>query len=488
MNQNTHTDLKKFIVDLIDEYRNEFASEEKILDGRYKFPLELSEPCQISLLWMRREEQYDYQIILKTKNPNKNDKQVTIFGPYSIDNDNDVRKMERLLEVEFFRTVEYQNKIERYKKVFENSIKKGHQKIRKTQISVNFGGSILEGSDYLIFVPGRINLLEISKILDEIKREISREFPRIQPFTLYDFFGGFIEPPVWIGEIPSVDYTSRLKGTVLREHLGDDIDFVLKGKKGILHRDGFISLSMKEWKERDKTSNGYPFSASGRKDIIKSIADLNEILGFLLLLGYPIKSANNDSFSWKTYVSEKESISVSYKPNSYGEKMKNERNKDLDIDSFKGERILIDENHFRISVSTINKYYELDKSTDYKRLPLIKEFSLAYSALNNLLYKQSYEMLWSIIEQILKQTAKKRGFRSKGKISMIINQLHSNNVIDDSLYKKLDRMRDKRNELIHELGKVNSSETTELLNLCRTLLVTHLNYISMEHSDTSYLV
>lgn len=471
--------IEKYIQTLIEEYRKEFSNEPKIQERRYIFPLELSEPCQITLLWLKKDNLFDYQIVLNTKNPKIKDKEIAIHGPYSIEDENDIKEIERLIYGDFFKFVEQKDKIEKYKKTCESFIKVGYKGIKKSQKGSGSARK-LEGSDYLTLYYGRLDQIDFHEILDKVKQEISIESPKVQPYTYYDFFGGFIKPPVWFGKIPDISYDVKLKGSILGEYIGDRINFELKGKKGMLHRDGYIGISMKEWCKRDETSDNYPFSTEGHKDIERAITDLNEVFGFFVLLGYPFQSVESDNFGWKTYVLENDSLGISYRPNSYSEKMHNERFNDLNLDSFKNERKIISESLFETAISTINKYYELDNITDYKRLKLLEEFSKAFSTSTISSSTQSFKMLWGIIEQILKQIAKKRGLNIRGKkIWEIINKLHSKNIIDDPLFNKIDKMRERRNKITHELSKVEIKETQEILNLCKKLLITHLNELSI---------
>ena len=95
--------IRDYFIELIDNFRNEFSNEPKIKEGKTNFAEEFSEPCQISILWMRREGKYDYQIVMKSKNPKVADKEIRIFGPYSLKEQEEVKSLEKLLSEEFFK-------------------------------------------------------------------------------------------------------------------------------------------------------------------------------------------------------------------------------------------------------------------------------------------------------------------------------------------------------------------------------------------------
>lgn len=466
-----YDNIRKWILSLISQFRKEFGKEKKLIEGKFNFAENFSEPCQIAILWMRRNDKHDYQILLKVHNLARNDKEVTIYGPYSLDNKNDVKNLEKLLEKDFFKIVDQDEELEKYSELVENFISEGYNLVKRSIENKKLMSRHIKQRDYLTLFSGRCDEIAIKEVLERVRKEISLEIPRFEPLEYKDFFGGFIRPPVWFGEIPEVEYSKKLKGSRLAEYIGKPHHFMFKSKKIMLKQDGYIAISLKNWGIEPFDSKEYPFSEIGMEDIVNAKHNLNEFYGMLILRGFSIHAVDTENYSWKTYVSGSDFVTEAYKPNSYGEKMYNKRFEKLKLDDFKKNRQIISINIVEEIIEIINFIQEKDKDQETKLFSLIETLTHSHTNLIKGINIEALNLSWVIIEQIINFLCDKNQIKpNKDNVKSKIVALKSSKVIDELLFKKMDTIRYLRNKALHEMRKIKSEEAKEAFLLSRNLI------------------
>lgn len=290
--QDEYQKIRDYFVEFIDSFRKEFGDEPKIRDGKRNFATEFSEPCQLSILWMRRDDQHDYQIAMKTKNPKMPDNEISVFGPFSLKQQETVASLEKLLSDEFFRFVEHRSEIDKYRKSVESYITKGYETVKTTKIGGGSQSSLLHKKDYISIYYGLIYQYDLKKIIERIRSDLSHDFPIFKKPKYHDYYGGFIRPPVWIGKIPEQNYQDKLQGKWMVEHLGEPLEFTYKDRKIILKRDGYLAISVNK-ASRETEHN--PFSLDGIEERTLVLSELNEFLGMFLLQGINVFSTSSNS-------------------------------------------------------------------------------------------------------------------------------------------------------------------------------------------------
>lgn len=487
--------IKNWLLEIIEKFREKYSDREEIKEKKRIFAENFSKPCQVLVLWLKSKKQIDYQILLITHNPKINDKITKVFGPYLIDKKEDTDKIKEIIygkELAYF--VEDIENIEKYRKVLEFNIKKGYKEIREIKEPKFSSSSIIHKQDYIMFCIGKCSEIPSEDIMKSVENHL-QGFPfHIEPPKYEDYIGGFIKPPIWIGEIPTQEYQDKLKSYSLAHYFQEPTLFTYKNRNGIVKQDGYIGISMGE--------DFDPFTMNGLKKKIVGLSDLNEIFGFMLLQGINIYSADIENFNWTTYIPERKWIAESYKEFSYAEKLHKERFEVVVMEEFTKKRQIISIEKFLDIIRLANYIASKEEKEVQRLLILIKTLTQAFTNLHNGLLLESFILSWTIIETFLdfiweKIILKNPNVEGKRKDKLKDNRIYSASTKLEILefagilnfvdYKKLDKFRSIRNDAIHSLKMIKHEDAFQIHVISRNIVRNMLHEIVLDLKEEKIL-
>ncbi len=470
---------KQWFIDIIDEFRSRFRTH-KNLEKRI-FATNFFEPCQITILWLKSKKNVDFQLIVKSHNLEIEDKRITFYGIYSLDNEDDVLELEKLLDDKLFSAITESKKGERYRKSVEFRIRKCYEEFKEIDESNFVSSSALTAPDYLIICKGKCHEVDKDGVLDDIRHELDLEFPTFKQFSRMDCIAGFIKPPIWIGNIPEQQFKDKLKGQRMIEFMGEQIFFEYKKYKGIVSQDGYIGITL---------SNGdvEPFSQESIDRIFIAQSFLDEIFGLLLLQNLPIYSLND--FSYTTFVPELNRLTETHRDFEYSGKQFSKRYEYLNFEEFVKTRNIISTQNFLGSIQ-LTDLLSCDDNKEVVMLFLFLRTAVqSFTSYNNRRYFESFILSWAIIEIYIdylwekailnrrnitgKRKKRLKGDKTYSSVSVRLEILELSNTISDDVRKKFDHLREIRNKAIHELKPVDHKDANKASiisrNITRTLL------------------
>jgi hypothetical protein len=450
--------LKNWLIELVSSFREEFKKlsprEREVVFSSLS---DLSEPCQFLVIWAKDPE---FQIVLVVRSNNLEDKLIEIYGP--IENN----KLIEFIENEVFksRIVEIigKEKVEISLVTALRNIRSYFDPLMGASKSL-FGGrwriytNIPFDTPYSVcwIVKGNLQDFNIkglvANFIEEIKSAAkpsppSPPSPPKEEKIILKGFGTYVYPPIWIGKnLQTISFKEKVMGGSFLANLEKDrIIETYKNRPLVIRKDGYIAIG--------ETNKG------------EAQELLNEIMSVLLIRGVPTNVIREGDLG-ETTITETGG-SYSWNPLS-SRVLLYEQQYIYDYNSYLLGRILLSEENMRKAI----KLAELLTSDDRIKTLLLL-FLEAYTYFQNTEYKQSLIIAWVILEEFyiedlwLQHISKitsdgKRLGKLKGwTVDQRLEALHISNVLTDEEYSLLMKIKEARNEVVHE-GKMSQKDIVE---------------------------
>ena len=463
INQSKVRELQKQLLDLIAQFRQKLEElpieEQKAVSRTLS---DFSKPCQILVIWGENPE---FQIMLITHLDNIEDKTIEIYG--SIQN----TKLIDYIEEKVLRDSKIIHQIITQGKVFSSLRVSAKEEIESYFARALKGiqrlynplagpfKPLINGKSRLnfenIYVVGwtiRGSLLNfgVEEITNNCLNEISSiakpspPSPPKKERVVLEGFGTWIYPPIWIGETPRPkSFKERMTWplSILFPPQDRAVTENYKGRPLVLMRDGYIAI--------------------GEKDKKKALELLNELMSTFLLRGINVNAIreidlgeaklteSGATFSWSPYSSRAQ---LAYKRT---------------FDFIPIEKRTISEEN----ISKTIKLAEILTSNE-KIKTILLLFLETHTYFTNTEFKQALIMAWIILEefyikdlwssQISKITSNKDRLSKLGswKVDKQLEALNIAHVLQNDEYDLLMKIKDARNDVVHE-GKEPPKEIVE---------------------------
>jgi hypothetical protein len=468
--------LKNWLIELVSSFREEFKKlsprEREVVFSSLS---DLSEPCQFLVIWAKDPE---FQIALVVRSNNLEDKLIEIYGP--IENN----KLIEFIENEVFksRIVEIigKEKVEISLVTALRNIRSYFDPLMGASKSL-FGGrwriytNIPFDTPYSVcwIVKGNLQDFNIkglvANFIEEIKSAAkpsppSPPSPPKEEKIILKGFGTYVYPPIWIGKnLQTISFKEKVMGGSFLANLEKDrIIETYKNRPLVIRKDGYIAIG--------ETNKG------------EAQELLNEIMSVLLIRGVPTNVIREGDLGEATITET--GGSYSWNPLS-SRVLLYEQQYIYNYDSYLVGRILINEENMRKAI----KLAEFLTSDDRIKTLLLL-FLEAYTYFQSTEYKQSLIIAWVILEEFyiedlwLQHISKitsdgKRLGKLKGwTVDQRLEALHISNVLTDEEYSLLMKIKEARNEVVHE-GKMPQKDIVEkCLNFVFRVIQRHIgNYV-----------
>lgn len=469
---------KNWFVEAIDSFREEFGDREEIKEKKYNFAENFSFPCQILSLCLKSKRDVNYQISLVTHNEKLEDKIVEVFGYYSIDDENDTRRLEELLHGKVLEQfIEDKNEINKYIQSIEAKVTAGYKRFSQEEKAKICNCSIIHKLDYVMVSIGKISDILLKDFVKNVESQLVGFPINFKPPVYETGLGGFIFPSIWIGEVPKQSYQEKLKSKILVEYIQQPFEFNYKKRRIIVSQDGYVYFSI-------KTRASASLLEIFKKRLI-GLSDINEIYGLFLIHGLKIFSADLTNFSDASFIPETKQISEGYRGFSNSEKIYKQRFESMNLEEFKKNRQIVSSNTFR-DIFKLASFIASSKKKIHKNfLKLSKTLIQAHTNLNNGLLLESFVLSWTIAEHFLdfiwnnnilskskikgKRKKKLEDYRSFTS-SIKLEILELKGILKQLDYQVLDDFRKTRNDAIHKLKDVKYEEAFSILQVSKNIL------------------
>ena len=297
---------------------------------------------------------------------------------------------------------------------------------------------------------------------DEEEKEVGEEelFPyENDPNAL----GTYIWKPVWVGDVPNVDFKDRILMNPPRKY-----DTVHSGEIGerkiFITTDGFIGVN-----EIDNES--------------AALEILNVLFGTSILIEHPFEAATQDDLI-EVIVNENGDVS-----NRQGDPSLRRRHATpgpvatqgrYSYNSNQVERTVVSEDYLDDLCDLAKEVYE-----DNELKERINSTLQAYTHHVNGEYTQAFLLAWISIEQYINSESdrhlkknkdvnsdRRRNMQRGGhwSASHLIELMEVSDCISNSRYKKITQMRRRRNEMVHETDSATEDESKSVVNLSLKLI------------------
>lgn len=285
-----------------------------------------------------------------------------------------------------------------------------------------------------------------SEILDDAKRQAlaSKDTPRptppSEPRSRLRGHGGFVFPPVWIGEQPRPTFREKLGGWPMFSKKAFDTTY--KGRLLVVDEDGFMAIA-----ESDRL---------GATDL------LNEILVVRLLDGKPTSALGERQIADLTIDPQTKEIGGRNVPwASSSAYLMSEPSWRSTF--FMLGREIVPRDQFEKWVAQAEKIAEDPEAADVIRFLLE-----AYTHFENSRYTEAFVLSWVIIEKhlytIWKNHLASRKFPEKRRsVDLVIEELGLAGELTMDNYRKLGQMKDLRNNIVHRGERVPRNEAERAL-------------------------
>ena len=450
--------LKNWLIELVSSFREEFKKlsprEREVVFSSLS---DLSEPCQFLVIWAKDPE---FQIVLVVRSNNLEDKLIEIYGP--IENN----KLIEFIENEVFksRIVEIigKEKVEISLVTALRNIRSYFDPLMGASKSL-FGGrwriytNIPFDTPYSVcwIVKGNLQDFNIkglvANFIEEIKSAAkpsppSPPSPPKEEKIILKGFGTYVYPPIWIGKnLQTISFKEKVMGGSFLANLEKDrIIETYKNRPLVIRKDGYIAIG--------ETNKG------------EAQELLNEIMSVLLIRGVQTNVIREGDLGEATITET--GGSYSWNPLS-SRVLLYEQQYIYDYNSYLLGRILLSEENMRKSI----KLAEFLTSDDRIKTLLLL-FLEAYTYFQSTEYKQSLIIAWVILEEFyiedlwLQHISKitsdgKRLGKLKGwTVDQRLEALHISHVLIDEEYSLLMKIKEARNEVVHE-GKMPQKDIVE---------------------------
>jgi len=457
-------DNKKFLFELIDTYRK------NNWDVNHRTGTDLRAPLQLSLIWLKSDKN-DFQLFLNNHNKNFNDKKIDIFGPYNISLKTNFQNFEDSLDKgHLFKYVEVIENEQALRNKIIRMIRNNNSILKKEPTNeINISGVFYKDCFYFIH-NGDIFKRSIDNIMnyyqkEKIRHERFKEATKNTRFN-YDMvpiFAGYINPPIWIGEMPNLTIEEQIKG----KRLIDFVKIIYKGeiseRKIFLANDGYLGISTKN------RIDAFPEV----KEIENVIRIINLLFSVFLTKGIRLKTVQASEFVCTTYLPEKDILSVAHRDHSKSKELFDKRYELIDLEYFEKYRVIV-------TLEEVIKGIELAKNLikDEKLFSSLLLLIHSYSNLLNGEINQSFILSWTILEQYLnyqwdlwldrkeisgdrKKKLTSRDYTASVKTEM----LNLSGYVTKEDYDILNDLRRKRNDFMHEIKQIPREKANLSLNL-----------------------
>lgn len=438
-----HENLKEWLLKLVAEFREKFAGlspEEK--DAASRSSVDLSEPCQLLVIWAKNPE---FQIVIVTRLTELDDKFIQIYGPIENENLTDFIEKE-IFKLPIVKLIGQEN--------FEDFLTQQLRIIVGAYSALSYPKPQINGIFKSQYASGWVvfgNLLNLN-MEETVKRFIENivSLAKPQPSTpprkeeiILEGFGTYVYPPIWIGEPPKPkSFKEKVFGTPFWLYAGKRVlNESYKSRPIIFTRDGYIAIE-----EKDKS---------------KAQELLNEIMGALLLCGISVNAIreidigeasfreSGSRFSWNPVTSRAWLYyqEVSFIP-------------------FPKRAPLTEE-----KIKKIIKLAELLTSDDRIKT-IISLFLEAHTYFVNTEYKQALIISWIILEDfyikdlwashISKISSDKKRLKRlmRWTVDTRLEALSISNALTNEEYELLKRIKNTRNDVVHE-GQMPQKEVVD---------------------------
>lgn len=453
-------EYKKFLSDLIDSFRQEIGA------FTNRVAIDLQAPVQISLIWFKSEKN-DLQLFLINHNKYFEDKGIDIFGPYNMSEKSDFQNFKDILDKGHI--FNYIGNIEDETTLRDRIVRmiRSKNKILKEDPKYKIVSSGVFYKDcFYFFHNGDIFKRSLNDIMHYYQKEKSEDkkvnemLKNLPPkYEMVPFFAGYINPPVWVGDLPTLTIEEQIKGKRLSKFVKTIYKGEILDRKLILKNDGYLGISMKckvdEFPEE--------------KEIVSTIKILNFLFSVFLLMGFRIKTVQASDFYYTTYLPEKDFLAETHRDYSKSKELFDEKYKFLDLVSFKKSRIIV-------SLDKLIQSIDLAKKV-INNLKLFNSLLLLIHSHSNLLngeLNQSFILSWTVLEQYLyykwdlfldkKEISGKRLKKLKGReytASVKTEMLNLFGYITKEDFKILNDLRNKRNKFMHEIKEITRKEAIQ---------------------------
>ncbi len=283
-----------------------------------------------------------------------------------------------------------------------------------------------------------------------------------------EYLAGFIQPPVWFGELPKLTQREKLLGKPLDDYIERIYDDEICGRRVIVESDGYIGISL------DVSYN----NTITKKKLFSTIKKLNCILGNFILEGFPVKSVQSSNFTSTYYIPTVNTLSLAFRTHTKSEELVKKREEPVDLNQFQKERRFLSKSMVNSILNQAKKL--LENNEIYEALNLLTH---SMSHIYQLESNQAFILGWTIIEQYLnykweqllkgKRISNKRIDKLKSRdytVSVVCEILNLMGEQSDDEYAKFNKLRRARNDFMHELKPISSQLAHKAVSTARDLL------------------
>jgi hypothetical protein len=477
-NESGKEKLRNWLIELVLYFREEFEKLSPEEQEAVHHSLEdLSKPCQFLVIWAKDPE---FQIVLVTHSSSLEDKLIEIYGP--IEN----HKLIELIESEVLksRIVEIigKEKVEDALISILRIIRSYYDPLVKRPAKPLIDSKLLlSNNPYAAswIVIGNLQNFDSKETASDFIKNIKSSLRTFPPSSfkesspkeekvILEGFGTYIYPPIWIGEIPQPkSFREKVTGIFSWYYFRERIIIeTYKNRPLVVTKDGFIAI--------------------GEKDKWKAQELLNEIMSVLLFRGLSVNVVREVDLGEVKITESGESINI---PLSFRALLLQPF---IYHSSSEIIRLLPTTHTNDENIRKAIKLAELLTSDDRIKTLLLL-FLEAYTYFQNAEYKQSLIIAWVILEEfyiedlwvqhISKITSDERRLRKlkNWTVDQRLEALHISHVLTDEEYSLLMKIKEARNEVVHE-GKMPQKDIAEkCLNLVSRVVQRYIgNYIGMK--------
>lgn len=460
--------LKEFLA----EFRNQckqLSQEEKAKVSNLD---NFSPPCQMLFLHLK---DVNFQYLIVTHDEAKSDGEIIVYGPIptyeAVDRLDSILKDPRwnreLSEEEkkfvWEKTIKFRDVLERVFLGIINELR--NLPFVKPESTIIGEKSWLTANSFIWKIRGNIANLShievVNKIVEDAKKqlEVAKTEPKPPGTPLKPVIKGsgtYFYPPIWIGKLPGKTFREQALGSFIFPKKAFDMKY--KGKVVVVNDDGFIAI--------------------GEQDISKATRMLNEIMATGLLLGLPFFAAR------ELEVSDSEIDSSTLDITSHGIRTLSLRTQLFFEFPFARKVTIIE----RTEVDKEKLVGLIQQAERITRDPDIADFLVflleAHTCLHSSEYMQSFVMSWVIIERqmfwlwqrFLKEEQVPRARREKimnpvyWTVDFVLETLNLLGQVSQEDYDVLMKLKNKRNDIMHEGESVSQSEAEKCFEIAKMIV------------------
>ncbi len=455
----------EWLYQLVDEFRKVVNNPPKIecLDQLLNY--DLRKPIQITVLWLHSDIN-NLQFFLITHNSKFPDKLVSIFGPLHIYM-NEFKEIDEIIE-DIFKYLENNNDMESLNANLNSIIRENITILNENAKNQVIRYGLFEHHYFYFLFHGNIFQLPIIYILKVMLRhnnihDETREIPWIYEYEV--FLTGYINPPVWFGNVPNLTKKDKLVGKNLAYFVEIIYEGELSCRRLVIMNDGYIGIAT-------KTQYGAPLED---KKLFDTSKILNLFFSVFLITDIPIQTVHASDFNENSFNVDLKILSFSSQDSINTKHFHHLRYMPIDIENFEKERKIVTIETLEEIITLASKLIN-DKKISSSLTILIH----AYTNLTKGEFNQSFILSWTIIEQYLnslwrsalsdKKISNRRIKKLEGRdytASIKLELLNLLGYINSEEYITFNKLRKKRNDFMHELLLISPLLAQEVLELAK---------------------